>query len=78
MKNSMAYYLLKKAPRCDDSVSESLQVSQERPINITRVSETRRRTSWERRKDQGRSRLTVHSKLKMGMESIRESRLATS
>ena len=33
----MAYYLLKKAPRCEDSVSESMQVSQERPINMTRV-----------------------------------------
>ena len=51
--------VLKKAPRCDDNVSESMQVSQERSINITRVSETRGRTSWERRKDQGRSRLTV-------------------
>ena len=55
----MAYYLLKKAPTCEDNVSDSMQVSQERPVNITRVSETRRRTSWERRKDQGRSHLTV-------------------
>ena len=51
--------VLKKAHRCNDNVSESMQVSQERPINITRVSETHRRTSWERRKDQSRSRLTV-------------------
>ena len=31
--------LLKLAPRCEDSVSESMQVSQERPITITRVRE---------------------------------------
>ena len=55
--------LLIKSPRCDDDVSESMQVSQERPINITRVSETRRRTSWEGRKDQNRSRLTVPNEL---------------
>ena len=40
-----------------------MQVSQEQPINITRVSETHRRTSWERRKDQNRSRLTVLNEL---------------
>ena len=55
--------LLIKSPRCDDDVSDSMQVSQERPINITRVSETRRRTPWERRKDQSRSRLTVPNEL---------------
>ena len=32
-------YILTKAPRCDDNVSESMQVSQERPITITRVRE---------------------------------------
>ena len=35
----MAYYLLKRTPRCDDNVSDSIQVSQERPITITRVRE---------------------------------------
>ena len=29
--------LLKLAPRCDDNASESMQASQERPINMTRV-----------------------------------------
>ena len=47
--------VLKKAPRCDDNVSESMQVSQERPINITRLSETRRRTPWK----EGRTRAEV-------------------
>ena len=32
-------YILTKAPRCDDNVSDSIQVSQERPITITRVRE---------------------------------------
>ena len=59
--------LLKLAPRCDDNASESMQVSQERLIHMTRVSETCRHTSWKRRKDQGRSRLTVpHEPLGFG------------
>ena len=33
----MAYYLLKKAPRFNDNDSESMQVSQERPINMSGV-----------------------------------------